>query len=89
MDKLDCYSYLFKIRDEYKVNVNEQIKLIAGKEIVPHSVVKFINEYIPQQSVSTFETIYSKRHKNPLYKNLVNENASVEDKAIALSSLLT
>ena len=27
--------------------------------------------------------------KSPLYKNLVNENASDEDQAIALSSLLT
>lgn len=89
MDKLECYSYLFKIRDEHNININEHIKQIAGKETIPYSTVKFINDYIPQQSVLTLESIYNKRHKNPLYKNLVNENAALEDKAIALSSLLT
>lgn len=89
MDKFKCYHYLLEIKKTKNVDINEQIKLIAGKEDVPLSVVKFINEYIPQQQIITLEHIHSKRHKNPLYKNLVNENSTVEDKAIALSSLLT
>lgn len=89
MDKFKCYHYLLKIKKTENININEQVELIAGKEEVPLSVVKFINKYYPQQQITTLEHIHSKRHKNPLYKNLVNENLNVEDKAIALSSLLT
>ena len=88
MDKFKCYHYLLEIKKQ-GIDITEQVKKIAGKDEVPLSVVKFINEYIPQQQIATFEHIHGKRHKNPLYKNLVNENLNVEDKAIALSSLLT
>ncbi len=89
MDKFKCYHYLLEIKKTKDIDITEQVKKIAGKEEVPLSVVKFINEYYPQQQITTLEHIHSKRHKNPLYKNLVNENLNVEDKAIALSSLLT
>lgn len=88
MDKFKCYHYLLEIKKQ-GIDITEQVKKIAGKEGVSLSVVKFINEYYPQPTMTTLEHIHSKRHKNPLYKNLVNENLNVEDKAIALSSLLT
>ena len=88
MNKLKCYEYLSKIKDQ-GVSINEHIERIVGEELVPIETLIFINKYYPIDSLKTFEDIHEKRYKNPLYKNLVNENASVEDRAVALSSLLT
>ena len=89
MDKFEGYKYLSKINRDYNVDISEQVKNIAGKKEVPQSVISFINKYIPRDSTTTLNMIYEKRHKNPLYKSLVNEDSKIEDKAIALSSYLT
>lgn len=88
MNKLKCYNYLSKIKDK-GISINEHLEKIVGEETVPSKTLIFINKYYPIDSLQTFEDIHDKRHKNPLYKNLVNESASVEDRAVALSSLLT
>ena len=88
MNKLKCYDYLYKIKEQ-GVSVKEHLELTVGEDIVPMPTLVFINKYYPIESFKTYEDIYNKRYKNPLYKNLVNEKSSSEDKAIALSSLLT
>ena len=88
MNKLKCYEYLSKINDK-GVPVSEHLKAVINTDEVPVDTLKFINQHFPLDSIKTFEDIYDMRRKNPLYKNLVNENSSAEDKAIALSSLLT
>lgn len=90
MNKLKCYEYLSKIKDkDQNASIKEHLEKIVGEDKVPIETMIFIDSYYPIDSIRTFKDIHDKRHKNPLYKNLVNENASVEDKAIALSSLLT
>lgn len=88
MNKLKCYSYLSKINDK-GIPIKEHLEKIVGTDIVPVETIVFINKYYPIDSLKTYEDIYDKRYKNPLYKNLVNEKLSCEDKAVALSSLLT
>lgn len=88
LDKNLAYSYLNKIKKE-NVNVSQYMKMVASSEAVPYDVMVFINRYVGLPQLATYNEIYDRRRKNPLYKNLVNENLSDEDKAIALSSLLT
>lgn len=86
MRKLEAYKHLSKIKDK-GVNIVEQIKIVSScKYEVPLSVIKFIDEYDKQSSLETYNYIYESRHKNKLYKGIVNENASPDDKLIALSS---
>jgi hypothetical protein len=90
MDKIDCYKYLYEIHNSDRVDITEQVRKIAGiGHSVPESVIKFINKYIPQPQLATYNVIYEKRHKNPLYKSLVNEDLPVEDRAVSLASFLT
>lgn len=88
MNKLKCYEYLSKI-NTMGVDISEQLSTVVRSKDVPMSVVSFINKYYPQELIKTFDNIHEKRHTNPLYKNLVNEKLSVEQKAIAISSLVT
>ena len=91
MDKLVCYKKLFEIRDHYNVDVSPYIQKIAGSSVIDPSVIAFINEYDSPSSLNedAVHNLYNRRHKNPLYKSLVNESGSEIDKLIALSSYIT
>lgn len=87
MKKLEAYKHLSRIKDNAGVNIVKQVKIVSScKGDVPLSVIRFIDNYEAQSSLETFKYIYESRHKNKLYKNLVDESASVNDKLIALSS---
>ena len=92
MDKLTCYKRLFEIRDTHHVDVSTYLTKLAASSTIDSSILEFISSY-ESASTSLNETvvndIYDRRHKNPLYKSLVNESASNVDKAIALSSYIT
>lgn len=88
MNKLKCYEYLNRIMEQ-GVPIKEHVERIVGSDTVPVDTIVFIDKYCPLESLNTYRDIHEKRFKNPLYRNLVNESASVEDRAIALSSLLT
>lgn len=89
LDKSTTYRKLFEIRDNYNIDISKYIEKVAGKSIIPADVIVFINKYSPLPQLETYNAIYSRRKTNPLYKNLVNENASPDDVALGLSSLLT
>jgi hypothetical protein len=90
MNKIECYKFLYDINRSKNVDISEQVRAVAGiSSEVPESVVTFINRYVPQPQLNTFNIIHEKRHKNPLYKSLVDENLSDEDKAVSIASLLT
>ena len=89
MDKQSAYVKLFEIKKKNRVNITEQLKKLAVGDSIPYDVICFINRYLPIEYLETYNHIYKNRRKNPLYKNLVNENLSSVDQAIALSSLLT
>ena len=62
---------------------------VAANDVVPTDVLIFINKHVGLPQLFTYNEVYDRRRNNPLYKNLVNENLEDENKAIALSSLLT
>lgn len=88
MKKLECYSYLFEIRDSKNLNIDEYVKETASSG-VSSNVLRFINENLDVPYLSVYNEIYSKRHKNKMFKSLVNENQTRCQKAIALSSYVT
>lgn len=89
LDKSTTYKKLFEIRDNYNIDISKYVEMVTGKSVIPADVIVFINKYSPLPQLETYNAIYSRRKTNPLYKNLVNENASPDDMALGLSSLLT
>lgn len=89
MDKFECYSILSRISSERGIDVSSYIKIAADSGPDDDRVQSFINRFDINESNSLYEAIYDRRRKNPLYKSLVNESSSIDDKAISLSSLLT
>lgn len=85
----DAYGLLYDIRDNENVDITKYTTDIERCECVPVNVLIFINKYRPVEQLATYNHIYNTRRKNPLYRNLVNENLPVEEKAIALSSYVT
>lgn len=92
IDKNSIYSKLKDIKEnnpEVGTKVSECLKKVVSSQSVPFDVILFVNKYSPIDQFYTYNKIYENRHKNPLYKNLVNENLPVEEKAIAVSSFIT
>lgn len=89
INKSRAYAYLNRIKNECNVNVSPYIHKVAMSETVPYDVLIFINKHIGLPQLYTYNEIYKRMGKSPLYKNLVNENLDDENQAIALSSLLT
>lgn len=94
LNKNSAYAYLNRIKNESngEINVSPYFQRVANSETVPYEVLVFINKHIGLPQLYTYNEIYRRRHgnkKNPLYKNLMNENLADEEKATALCSLLT
>lgn len=88
IDKSFCYNNLLKIK-ESGINVDNYIGLLSQSDQVPYSIIVFINHHIPIEQLSVFNSIYNKRKRNPLYKQLTREANNDIEKSIALSSFLT
>lgn len=90
LSKSSAYSKLIEIGNSNKdVDVSKYISEMVGSDSVPFDVLVFINKYIPIPQLETYNSIYWKRRKNPLYRNMVNESLPPIDKALALSSFMT
>lgn len=94
INKFVAYTKLSEIKSKFNSDkvtevVDDHIRRVFNEDTVPYDTIIFINEYEPLDQLSVYNRIYNNRRKNPLYKNLVNENLSLPDKAIALNSLLT
>ena len=87
--KPKVYMALNYIKENHDINVTPYIHKTADSDNIPAEVIVFINKYLPIEQFYTYNKVYENRRKNPLYKNLVNENATNEEMAIALSSLVT
>ena len=89
--KKEIMQKLYEIEEQNKIPVGRLIQKIVRNEIIPIEVIKIINKYDKDflQIYNTYNVIYTSRNKNPLYRNLRNKNLSVEEIAIAISSLVT
>lgn len=88
LTKRAAYQKLFAIKAQGE-DISEMLKETAKNEAVPYEVIVYINKHLPLPVLETYNHIYRNRRKNPLYKSLVNESASPEEQAIALSSFVT
>lgn len=91
MDKLHAYKALFEIKSDHSVDIDQYTRQLAKMrkdESIPIEVLKFINEYKPLPSFETVNYLHENCKSNRLYRRLVNENQSTEDKVLALTSFL-
>lgn len=91
MDKLHAYKALFEIKSDHSVDIDQYTRQLAKMrkdESIPIEVLKFINEYKPLPSFETVNYLHENCKSNRLYRRLVNEDQSVENKTVALTSFL-
>lgn len=89
INKAYIYERLAAIQNEKHINTQPYIDMMIGQEEIPYKVVVFINRHAPIENFRTYNSIYDKRRKSPLFRNLLNANLPIEEKAIVLSSLLS
>lgn len=89
--KKDIIQKLYEIEETTDTKLGREVQRVVRSEIVPMDIIKLINKYDTEflQIYDTYNTIYNSRNKNPLYRNLRNANLPIEEKAIAISSLIT
>lgn len=89
--KKELIEKLYEIEEKENIKTGKAVQQIIRNEIIPINVIKLINKYDKEflKIYDTYNTIYSSRSKNPLYRNLRNKNLKLDEKAIAISSLIT
>lgn len=89
--KKDIIQKLYEIEEKTDLKLGREVQKVVRSEIIPIDIIKLINKYDTGflQIYDTYNTVYNSRNKNPLYRNLRNSNLRIEEKAIALSSLVT
>lgn len=91
LSKKDFIQKLYDIEENENISTGRMVQKVIRNEIIPIDVIKFINEHDNKflKVYDTYNTIYSSRQRNPLYSNLRNENLSLDESVIAISSLIT
>ena len=89
INKSYIYKQLNQIRDTYNIDVSKHITSMIGNNEIPYETLVFVNKYMPIELLTTYNKIFEKRRKSPLFRNIVKADNTVEEKAIILSSLLT
>ena len=89
--KKDIIQKLYEIEEKTGERYGREVQRVVRSENIPMDVIKIINRYDNRflQIYDTYNTIYNSRNKNPLYRNLKNENLEIPELAIAISSLVT
>jgi hypothetical protein len=90
--KKDIIQKLYEIEENNEeLKLGREVQKVVRSETIPIEVIKLINKYDKSflQIYDTYNTIYNSRNKNPLYRNLRNPELVLEEKAIAISSLVT
>jgi len=89
--KKEFIEKLYEIEEKENIKTGRLVQKVIRNEIIPIDVIKLINRYDNKflKVYDTYNIIYQARNKNPLYRNLRNKYLKVEEKAIALSSLMT
>lgn len=91
LSKKDFIQKLYDIEENENISTGRMVQKVIRNEIIPIDVIKFINEHDNKflKVYDTYNTIYNSRQRNPLYSNLRNENLSLDESVIAISSLIT
>lgn len=91
LTKKEIIQKLYDIEENEGLKLGREVQKVVRNEIIPVEIISLINKYDKEflQIYDTYNTIYQSRNRNPLYKNLRNKNISIEELAIAISSLVT
>lgn len=89
LSRADVYSSIIEIGNQENLDLSDLLSEVMHSEDIPYKAIAFINHYKPLPQLMTYNSIYEKKNKNPLYRNIVNESLPTIERAIALSSLLT
>lgn len=91
LTKKDIIQKLYEIEESQNIKLGREVQKVVRNENIPMEIIKLINKYDKKFLLiyDTYNTIYSSKNKNPLYRNLKNRNLKIEEKAIAISSLVT
>lgn len=91
LTKKEIIQKLYEIEDKENIKLGREVQRVIRNEVVPMDVIKLINKYDKTflHIYDAYNTIYLSRNKNPLYRNLKNKNISIEELAVAISSLVT
>ena len=89
INKAFIYEQLDIIHKEKKIDITPWVSKMVGKSEIPYEVIVFVNKHLPINKFNTYNQIYNKRRKSPLFRNIIDENLPVEEQAIVLSSLLS
>ena len=89
--KKEIIQKLYDIADANNLKLGREVQKVVRSETIPLDIIKLINKYDKNflQIYDTYNTIYSSRNKNPLYRNLRNSHLDISETAIAMSSLVT
>lgn len=91
LTKKEFIQKLYDIEEKENLKLGREVQKVIRSEIIPIDIIKLINKYDKKflRIYDTYNTIYMSRNRNPLYRNLRNNNLPISEKAIALSSLVT
>ena len=89
--KKEFIEKLYEIEEKENIKTGRLVQKVIRNEIIPVDVIKLVNKYDNKflKIYDTYNIIYQSRNKNPLYRNLRNKYLKVEEKVIAISSLVT
>lgn len=89
--KKEIIQKLYDIEEQEGLKLGRAVQQVVRSEIVPINVISLINKYDKEFLLiyDTYNTIYLSKNRNPLYRNLRNQNLEISEVAIALSSLVT
>ena len=87
--KAYIYEQLTNIHRSENIDIQPYIDLMIGRDDIPYEVIVFVNKHVPLPIFSVYNSIYDKRKKSRLYRNILNNALITEEKAIVLSSILT
>ena len=91
LTKKEIIQKLYDIEENEGLKLGREVQKVVRNEIIPVEIISLINKYDKEflQIYDTYNTLSQSRNRNPLYKNLRNKNISIEELAIAISSLVT
>ena len=89
--KKEFIEKLYEIEEKENIKTGRLVQKVIRNEIIPIDVIKLVNKYDTKflKIYDTYNIIYQSRNKNPLYRNLRNKHLKIDEKVIAISSLVT
>ena len=79
--KKEIIQKLYDIEEQEGLKLGRAVQQVVRSEIVPINVISLINKYDKEFLLiyDTYNTIYLSKNRNPLYRNLRNNNLEISE----------